>query len=51
MPGPHVAGINLAISVAAFANLASLPETVRGELMNIAGTLTKKAYEEQPFGS
>lgn len=45
MPGPSGPAINLAIAVAAFANVTAVSESVRKELMNIAGNLTQKAYE------
>jgi hypothetical protein len=42
MPGPH--GLDLAISVATFANVSAKSGAFRDELMKVAGALTQKAY-------
>ena len=41
-PGPR--GLDLAIAVAAFANIAAVSGSFRDELMKVAGSITKKAY-------
>jgi hypothetical protein len=43
MPGPS--GLDLAISVATFANVSAKSGNFRDELMKVAGALTQKAYE------
>jgi hypothetical protein len=43
-PGPR--GLDLAVSVATFANVAAKSGSFRDALMKVAATLTKKAYEE-----
>jgi hypothetical protein len=45
LPGPRLLGVQLAISIAGFANIAAKSESLRSQLMQIAGDLTHKAYE------
>jgi hypothetical protein len=42
MPGPH--GVDLAVSVATFANLVARSERFREELLRVAGEIAQKAY-------
>lgn len=44
LPGPR--GLDLALSVATFANVIAKSVSLRNGLMAVAGALTKKAYEE-----
>jgi|HubBroStandDraft_6_1064221.scaffolds.fasta_scaffold1631182_1 hypothetical protein len=46
-PGPR--GLDLAIAVATFANIAAKSGSFRDELMKVAGSITKKAYESVEF--
>jgi hypothetical protein len=45
MPGPRGLGLELAIAVATFANVGGKSESLRIELMKVAGNLTQKAFE------
>jgi hypothetical protein len=46
VPGPNAFGVQLAVSLATFANVAVRATGLRSELMRIAGIMTQKAYEQ-----